>query len=108
MIFSQACNSLSYVLSKSQTNLRRLQGYLPGLFGVSHGALQFMAYEELKKLRSSYFGTPIDRKLVRYRNFRCWLRYSCVIFALQTLIYFSALYDICFPLYDRLSTKPSR
>jgi solute carrier family 25 folate transporter 32 len=42
----------------------QLQGYLPGLFGVSHGALQFMAYEELKKLRSSYFGTPIDKKLV--------------------------------------------
>ena len=41
-----------------------LQGYIPGLFGVSHGALQFMAYEELKKLRSSYFGTPIDHRLV--------------------------------------------
>lgn len=24
-----------------------------------------MAYEELKKLRSSYFGTPIEQKLVR-------------------------------------------
>jgi len=23
---------------------------LPGIFGVSHGALQFMVYEELKKL----------------------------------------------------------
>lgn len=42
----------------------QFQGYLPGLFGVSHGALQFMAYEELKKLRSSYFGTPVDKKLV--------------------------------------------
>lgn len=47
-----------------QEGLRGLyKGYLPGLFGVSHGALQFMAYEELKKLRSSYFGTPIDKKL---------------------------------------------
>ena len=40
------------------------QGYVPGLFGVSHGALQFMAYEELKKGYSRYFGTPINKKLV--------------------------------------------
>ncbi|XP_046859545.1 mitochondrial folate transporter/carrier-like [Xenia sp. Carnegie-2017] len=39
------------------------KGFLPGLFGVSHGALQFMAYEELKKFHSSYFGTPVDKKL---------------------------------------------
>ena len=41
-----------------------LQGYAPGLIGVSHGALQFMAYEELKKGYSHYFGTPINKKLV--------------------------------------------
>lgn len=39
------------------------KGFVPGLFGVSHGALQFMAYEELKKEYSSYFGTPINEKL---------------------------------------------
>lgn len=26
------------------------RGFVPGIFGVSHGSLQFMAYEELKKL----------------------------------------------------------
>ena len=25
------------------------KGYVPGLFGVLHGTLQFMAYEKLKK-----------------------------------------------------------
>lgn len=39
------------------------KGYIPGIFGVSHGALQFMAYEELKKGYSQYFGTPINKKL---------------------------------------------
>ena len=38
------------------------KGYVPGLFGVSHGALQFTAYEELKKGYSHYFGTPINKK----------------------------------------------
>ena len=42
----------------------RSLGYVLGLFGVSHGALQFMAYEELKKGYSRYFGTPINKKLV--------------------------------------------
>ena len=32
---------------------------------MSHGALQFMAYEELKKGYSWYFGTPIQQKLVK-------------------------------------------
>ena len=49
------------------------QGYIPGLFGLSYGALQFMAYEELKKGNSQYFGTPINQKLV---NTVCTCLYS--------------------------------
>lgn len=41
-----------------------LQGLLPGMFGVSHGALQFMAYEELKKLYNSYHNDVLNKKLV--------------------------------------------
>ena len=38
------------------------KGFLPGPFGVSHGAIQFMVYEEFKKLNSKYTGLAIDAK----------------------------------------------
>lgn len=41
-----------------------LQGFVPGMFGVSHGALQFMTYEEMKTFYNQYRRLPIDAKLV--------------------------------------------
>lgn len=40
------------------------QGFVPGMFGVSHGALQFMTYEEMKNRYNEYRNLPIDIKLV--------------------------------------------
>ncbi|XP_063232729.1 solute carrier family 25 member 32-like [Bacillus rossius redtenbacheri] len=39
------------------------KGFVPGIFGVSHGALQFMAYEEMKNRYNQYRGVPINSKL---------------------------------------------
>lgn len=39
------------------------KGFTPGLFGVFHGAIQFMTYEELKTWYNKYRKKPIDAKL---------------------------------------------
>lgn len=38
-------------------------GFFPGMLGVSHGALQFMTYEEMKNAYNEYRKLPIDTKL---------------------------------------------
>lgn len=47
------------------------KGFIPGVFGVSHGAVQFMVYEEFKKLHSYFYNQPISTKLgtVEYLTF---------------------------------------
>ena len=42
------------------------KGFVPGIWGVSHGAIQFMAYEELKNAYNVYKDQPVDTKLVSY------------------------------------------
>jgi len=39
------------------------KGFVPGLFGVSHGVLQFMSYEEMKKQYNLYRGKTHDARL---------------------------------------------
>ncbi|XP_026681064.1 mitochondrial folate transporter/carrier [Diaphorina citri] len=40
------------------------KGFVPGMFGVSHGAVQFMVYEEMKSHYTQYYDLPLDSKLV--------------------------------------------
>jgi hypothetical protein len=44
-----------------------LQGYIPGLFGTSHGAVQIMTYDLLKRQYTAYAGDTSlesDKQLV--------------------------------------------
>lgn len=40
------------------------RGFLPGALGVSHSAIQFMLYEEMKNGYNQYRNLPLDTKMV--------------------------------------------
>jgi len=66
MAESQKYNGMVDALSKiyKMEGIRGLyKGLVPGLFGVSHGAIQFMAYEEMKNKYYNYLNVSIDTKL---------------------------------------------
>ena len=37
---------------------------MPGVFGISHGAIQFMTYEEMKNYYNKSLHRPVDTRLV--------------------------------------------
>lgn len=61
--YSGMCDALRKIYQTE--GMRGLyKGFVPGMLGVSHGALQFMFYEEFKNYYNEYRKLPIDAKLV--------------------------------------------
>lgn len=50
-------------ISKNEGFYGFYRGLTPGLFGVSHGALQFVTYEEMKVEYNKFYNRSIDTKL---------------------------------------------
>lgn len=44
------------------------RGFLPGFFGVSHSAIQFMVYEEMKSSYNNHRNMSIDSRMVRFQS----------------------------------------
>lgn len=45
------------------------------MFGVSHGAIQFMTYEEMKNKYNDYRNVPINAKMVSNLHFFFQIRF---------------------------------
>ena len=55
-----------YKLYKHEGVRGLYKGFVPGLLGTSHGAVQFMMYEELKRIYASHHSISINMALVCY------------------------------------------
>lgn len=62
------------------------KGFVPGLFGVSHGAIQFMTYEEMKNKYNGYKNVPITTKLTTF-EYLSFAAFSKVIAVVTTYPY---------------------
>ncbi|XP_065897974.1 solute carrier family 25 member 32-like [Dysidea avara] len=52
-----------YKLVKYEGISGMYKGFIPGLIGVSHGVVQFVTYDEMKKYYCNFNGVPISSKL---------------------------------------------
>ncbi|EFN73787.1 Mitochondrial folate transporter/carrier [Camponotus floridanus] len=63
VVKTRLCLQYAEDVNVAESKRYRGMGLVPGLFGVSHGAIQFMAYEEMKNKYYNYLNVPIDTKL---------------------------------------------
>ena len=72
------------------------RGFVPGVWGVSHGALQFMAYEELKSQFNRHRRRPVDHPLstVEYLQFAALSKLfaACITYPYQVGLQRTALW----------------
>ncbi|XP_045181514.1 mitochondrial folate transporter/carrier-like isoform X1 [Mercenaria mercenaria] len=65
------------------------KGFVPGVFGISHGAIQFMAYEEMKNAYNQNKKRPVDTRLttVEYLTFAAVSKIlaACITYPYQVL-----------------------
>ena len=80
-VFQECTRSVSThrLVKDDGLNVLLLQGLIPGLVGVSHGVVQFVTYDEMKKCYCNYYNIPISSKLVSKCNkCVCLCVYVCV------------------------------
>ncbi|XP_060600939.1 mitochondrial folate transporter/carrier-like isoform X2 [Ruditapes philippinarum] len=65
------------------------KGFVPGVFGISHGAIQFMTYEEMKNYYNQRQNRPVDTRLttVEYLSFAAVSKIiaACITYPYQVL-----------------------